>query len=188
LVCDTPLETFLYKRHAGALLAAVVLLFLFTRWDLFNEPFLPTFALSGALHAAALCVALRAPAGAARKCLFIAVTALMSILTLYIGIVSLQLFALLPATERLYFVLGICAVAGAITYGSLVRFFWMKKLSPRSILAIAVVCVPATYVAFLARTHFEVLGAWVLAPAWWCAFSGGLMYFDRLVKPAPERR
>jgi hypothetical protein len=145
-------------------------------------------ALSGALHAGALCVALRAPASLARKCLFVAAAALMSVLTLYIGIVSLQLFFMLPATERLYFVLGICAVTGAITYGSLVRFFWMKKLRPRSILTIAVACVPATCLAFLARTHFEFLGAWVLAPAWWCAFSGSLMYFDRLVKPAPERR
>jgi hypothetical protein len=178
---------FQYRRHAGALAVAVLVLFLFRRWDLFDEPFLPTFALSGALHAVALCVALRAPASLLRKALFIAITALLSVLTLYIGIICLQLFAVLPAAERLYLVLGICAVAGAITYGSLVRFFWMKTLSSRSILAIAIACVPATCLAYLARTQFEI-DSWVLAAAWWCAFSGGLAYADRLAKPAAERR
>jgi hypothetical protein len=182
------LQAFLYRRHFAALAVAVLLLFLFGRWDLFDEPFLPTFALSGALHACALCVALRAPESAMRKCLFIAITALLSALTLYIGILSLQLFGVLPATERLYLVLGICSLSGAITYGSLVRFFWMKKLSSRSILSIAMFCVAASCLAFLVRSHVDYLGAWVLAAAWWCAFSGGLKYFDSLAKPAPERR
>lgn len=178
------MQTFLYRRHVAALAVAVLLLFLFSRWDLFDEPFLATFALSGALHACALCVALRAPESAMRKSLFIAIAALSSVLTLYIGILSLQLFAVLPATERLYLVLSICSLSGAITYGSLVRFFWMKKLSSRSVLSIAMACVPATCLAYLARTHVDFLPAWVLAAAWWCAFSGGLRYFDGLAKPA----
>jgi hypothetical protein len=181
-------QTFLYKRHAAALLVAVLLLFFFNRWDLFDEPYLPTFALSGALHAGALCVALRAPESAVRKCLFIAIAAFLSVLTLYMGILSLQLFAVLPASERLYLVLGTCSMTGAITYGILVRSFWMRKLSSRSILAIAVGCVAGAFVAFLARSHFEFLDAWVMAAAWWCAFSGGLAYLDRLAKPMQQRR
>ncbi len=182
------MQTFLYKRHAGALLVAVLLLFFFSRWDLFDEPYLPTFALSGALHASALCVALRVPESAVRKCLFIVITAFLSILTLYIGILSLQLFAVLPAAERLYLVLGTCSMTGAITYGFLVRFFWMKKLSSRSMLAIAVGCAAAACLAFLAKSHFEFLDSWVMAAAWWGAFSGGLAYFDRVAKPMQERR
>jgi hypothetical protein len=178
---------FQYRRHAGALAVAVLVLFLFRRWDLLDEPFLPTFALAGALHAGALCVALRTPESMTRKVLFIAITALLSVLTLYIGIVSLQLFAVLPAAERLYLVLGVCSAAGAITYGSLIRFFWMKTLSSRSILAIAIACVPATCLAFLLRTQFE-LDSWVLAAAWWCAFSGALALADKVAKPAAERR
>jgi hypothetical protein len=181
-------QTFLYKRHAGALLVALLLLIIFRRWDLFDEPYLPTFALSGALHAGALCVALRAPDSAARKFLFIAIAALLSVLTLYVGILSLQLFAVLPAAERLYLVLGTCSMTGAITYGFLVRAFWMKKLSSRSILAIAVGCAAAACLAFLVRSRFEFLDAWVMAAAWWCAFSGGLAAFDRLAKPMQERR
>ena len=182
------MEHFAYGRHFVLLAAAAVVLLLFNHWDLFGEPFLPTFALSGALHAAALSMALRTADTLVRKCLFIAIAALLSILTLYIGILSLQLFAILPATERLYLVLGICSVAGAITYGALIRLFWVKKLTSRSILAIAVFCVPATYLAFLARSHFEFLNAWVLAAAWWFAFSGGLRYADRLAQPLQERR
>jgi hypothetical protein len=181
-------QTFLYKRHVGALLVAVLLLFFFSRWDLFEEPYLPTFALSGALHAGALCVALRAPESAVRKCLFIAIAASLSVLTLYIGILSLQLFAVLPAAERLYLALGTCSMTGAITYGLLVRFFWMKKLSSRSILAIAVGCAAAACLAFLAKSHFEFLDSWVMAAAWWGAFSGGLAYFDRVAKPMQQRR
>jgi hypothetical protein len=181
-------ETFLYRRHVAALLAAVLSLYLFNRWNPFDEPYLPTFALSGALHAGALCVALRGHESALRKCLFIAITAFLSVLTLYIGILSLQLFAVLPAAERLYLVLGTCSLTGAITYGSLIRAFWMKKLSSRSILAIAVGCVAAACLAFLARSYFEFLDSWVMAVAWWCAFSGGLAYFDRLAKPLQERR
>jgi hypothetical protein len=181
-------QTFLYKRHVGALLVAVLLLFFFSRWDLFDEPYLPTFALSGALHAAALCVALRTPESAVRKCLFIAITAFLSVLTLYLGILCLQIFAVLPAAERLYLVLGTCSMAGAITYGFLVRSYWMRKLSSRSILAIAVSCAAAACLAFLARSHVEFLDAWVLAAAWWFAFSGGLAHFDRLAKPMQQRR
>ena len=177
-----------YGRHFIMLGIAAVVLFLFNQWDLYGEPFLPTFALSGALHALALITALRGGAGRVRKGLFVAAVALLSVLTLYLGILSLQLLAPLPATERLYLVLGICSMSGAIIYGSLVRWFWMKNLAPRSILAIAVACVPATCLAFLARTHFEFLNAWVLAAAWWFAFSAGLCCFDRLAKPHQERR
>jgi hypothetical protein len=182
------MEHFAYGRHFGMLAVAALVLFLFNRWDPFGEPFLPTFALSGALHAVALSMTLRTATTPVRKGLFIGIAALLSILTLYIGIVSLQLFAILPATERLYLVLGICSVAGAITYGALIRLFWMKKLTSRSILAIAVACAPATYLAFLARTHFEFLNAWVLPVAWWFAFSGGIRYADGLAKPLQERR
>jgi hypothetical protein len=165
----------------------MLVLVLFRRWELFDEPFLPTFALSGALHAASLSVALRAPESALRKGSFIAITALLSILTLYIGIVSLQLFGALPAAERLYLVLGLCSVAGAITYGSLIRLFWMRALSSRSILGIAIGCVPATCLAFLIKTRLD-LDSWVLAAAWWCAFSAGLAYVDKLAKTAAKPR
>jgi len=169
---------FNYGRHFALLAVAVLLAFLISHWDLFGEPFLPTFAANGALHAAALVLALREPALLVRKCLFVAIAAALSIVTLYVGIIALQLFAALPSTERLYAVLAVCSVAGAITYGSLIRFFWMKKFSSRLILAISLACAAAAMLAFLVASQFKFVEGWWLTAAWWLAFSASLCYFD----------
>ncbi|MGO9930516.1 MAG: hypothetical protein ACLPV8_01685 [Steroidobacteraceae bacterium] len=169
---------FHYARHFVLLAAAAILLILSSRWDLFSEAFLPTFAISGALHALALLFALRAPQALMRKCAFVLAAAALSVLSLYIGILSLELFAILPASARLYLVLALCAASGAITYGSLIRLCWIRALSSRSILAIAACCVLATCVAFFARTYFPFLAGWWLTAAWWFAFSAGLWHFD----------
>jgi hypothetical protein len=169
---------FNYPRHFRLLPAGVIVLFLASHWELFSEPFIPTFAISGALHASALVLALRNPQNPWRIGLFVAIAAVLSVFTLYVGILGLQLFAVLPADERLYMTLGLCAASGAITYGSLIRLFWMKKFSSRSVLAIAIVCIPATFLAYFIRGYFPFLGGWWLAAAWWFAFSCGLWYFD----------
>ena len=169
---------FHYRRHFSLLAVAALILLLFSRWAAFSEPFLPTFAINGVLHATALVLALRAPDVLWRKCAFIAIAAGFSVLALYIGILALELFAVLPSNERLYLALGLCAASGAITYGSLVRIFWIRKFSSRAILAIAVSCVLAVFIGFFARTHFPFLGDWWLAAVWWSAFSGGLWYLD----------
>ena len=169
---------FNYARHFGALAAATVILFLLGRWSLLKDSLIVTFAVSGALHASALVITLRAPESLARKSGFVAIAAALSVLTLYVGIISLVLFSVLPGTERLYVVLGVCSLSGAITYGSAVRLFWMRNLSSRLILAMSVLCLPATSIAFFARTYTELLGGWWLAAAWGFAFSGGLWYFD----------
>ena len=169
---------FHYPRHFGVLAAAAVVLILPSRWGFFSEALLPTFAISGALHALAVVVALRAPSPLLRKCSFVALAAVLSVLILYIGILSLALFAILPANARLYMALGVCSAAGALTYGSLIRLFWLQKFSSRFILAIAAGCVLGTFFAFFARHYFPFLAGWWLAAAWWFAFSGGLWYFD----------
>jgi hypothetical protein len=169
---------FYYPRHFMLLTAGVAVLFLFTRWDPFNDPLLTTFALSGAIHASALMFALRTPQTPLRKCLFVVIAAALSVFTLYVGISGLVLFAVLPGNERLYMVLGLCAVAGAMTYGTLIRLFWMKKFSSRFILAIAVACLLTEFVAFFVRSYWQFIEGWWLAPAWWFAFSGALWHFD----------
>jgi hypothetical protein len=169
---------FYYSRHFGVLAAATVILFLLGQWSLLKDSLIVTFAISGALHASALVFTLRAPESLTRKSIFVAIAAALSVLTLYVGIISLVLFSVLPGTERLYVVLGVCSLSGAITYGSAVRLFWMRNLSSRLILAMSVLCLPATSLAFFARAYTEFLGAWWLAAAWWFAFSGGLWYFD----------
>lgn len=169
---------FHYPRHFAVLAAAAVVLILQSRWGFFSEALLPTFAISGALHALAVVVALRAPSAWLRKCSFVALAAVLSVLILYIGILSLALFAILPANARLYMALGACSAAGAMTYGSLIRLYWVQKFSSRFILAIAAGCVLGTSFAFFARHYFPFLAGWWLAAAWWFAFSGGLWYFD----------
>jgi small-conductance mechanosensitive channel len=56
--------------------------------------------------------------------------------------------------------------------------FWLRTLSSKLILAMAVLCLLATSLAFFARAYWEFLGAWWLAAVWWFAFSAGLWYFD----------
>ena len=160
------------------LLALAAGLMLAARQAVFAEALLPTFAASGALHAVALVFALRAPAAVFRGCLFIAIAAALNVLTLYIGILGSQLFAVLPAEERLYVLLGLCSASGAITYGSSIRLFWVQELSSRSVLAIAIACVLATLAAFFVRGYFQNVEGWWLATVWWFAFSVCLWYLD----------
>jgi hypothetical protein len=169
---------FYYARHFGVLAAATVILFLLGQWSLLKGSLIVAFAINGALHASALVLTLRAPESLTRKSAFVAIAVALSVLTLYVGIISLVLFSILPGTERLYVVLGVCSLSGAITYGSTVRLFWVRNLSSRLILAMSFLCVLATSLAFLARTYAELLGGWWLAAAWWFAFSGGLWYVD----------
>jgi hypothetical protein len=184
---------FHYARQFGVLAAATVIIFMLGHWSLLSDSLIATFAINGALHATALVSTLRAPQRLARKSAFIALAAALSVLTLYVGIISLVLFAVLPGNERLYVVLGVCSLSGAITYGSLIRWFWMRSFSSRVILAMSVFCMLATSLAFLARTFSDFFGVWWLTAMWWFAVSGGLWYFDTrgdalklAIKPDPK--
>lgn len=169
---------FNYARHFGVLGAAAMALFLLQYWDLLGDSLLASFALNGALHAMSLSLALRSPQRMARKSAFIALAAAFSVFTMYVGIAGLVLFAVVPGNERLYMVLGLCSLTGAITYGSLIRMFWIRKFPPRCILAMAFLCLLATSLGFFIRSYSEALGGWWLAAVWWFAFSGGLWFFD----------
>ena len=167
-----------YARHFGMLAAATVIVFLLGHWSLLTDSLIVTFAINGILHASAVVIALRTPHSLARKAIFVAIAAALSVVTLYVGIISLVLFAALPGNERLYVVLGVCSLSGAITYGSLIRLFWMRVFSSRVVLVMAVLCMLATSIAFFARTYSEFFGGWWLAAVWWFALSGALWYFD----------
>jgi hypothetical protein len=178
-----------YARHFGVIAAATVILFFLGHWSLLSDSLIVTFAINGALHASAIVLTLRAPESLSRKSIFVAIAAALSVLTLYVGIIGLVLFAVLPGTERLYVVLGVCSLSGAITYGSAVRMFWMRKLSSRLILGMSALCVLVTSLGFFARTYNASLGNWWLAAVWWFAFSGGLWYFDtRREAPILQKR
>jgi len=169
---------FNYARHFGVLGAATLLLFLLQYWGLLGDSLLASFALNGALHALSLSLALRSPQGILRKMAFIVTAAALSVFTMYVGIIGMVLFAVVPGNERLYLVLGLCSLTGAITFASLIRIFWIRKFSPRCILGMAFLCLLATSLGFFVRAYSEALGGWWLAAVWWFAFSGGLWFFD----------
>jgi hypothetical protein len=169
---------FNYPRHFALLGVATLLIFLLGHWDLLSDSLIVSFAINGALHAVALVATLRATQIVWRKLAFAALAAALSIFTMYVGITGLVLFAVLPGNERLYAVLGLCSVTGAITYAALTRLFWLGKFPSRRILGMAFLCLIAAWLAFFVRSYLDFLGSWWLTAAWWFAFSGGLWFFD----------
>ncbi|MEA3175235.1 MAG: hypothetical protein QOF42_2646, partial [Gammaproteobacteria bacterium] len=109
------------------------------------------------------------------KLLFVAIAAALSIMSLYVGIIALVALSILPDSQRLPAVVVIGAMCGAITYGSLVRIFWIRGISPRVILVLAAVCAGATLIGYVLKLRFEWSGMWWLAAIWWLAFSLCLM-------------
>lgn len=182
---------FHYARHFAALGVGTVLIFLLGHWDLLSDSLIVSFGLNGALHAITLAMTLRAAQSIWRRLAFVVFAAALSIFTMYVGITGLVLFAVLPGNERLYAVLGLCAVTGAITYGSLTRLFWLGKFPSRIIVLMALICLLAAWLAFFLRGYLD-LGGWWLAAAWWFAFSAGLWFFDThpdaLARPKYNRR
>jgi hypothetical protein len=137
-----------------------------------------SFAVYGALHAAALVLALRVAEPFWRKCVFVAVAAVLCVLTVRIGVYAGRWLAISTAGAGLYLLFGLTSVIGAAAYGILVAAFGFAQLTARSLAAIAAGCLFATTIAVfsLLRAHF--LGPWWLAVLWWYAFSAGLCCFD----------
>jgi hypothetical protein len=172
------MDHFRYPRHFLLLTCFSILLSVMSRLHFLSDLSV-SFALYGALHASALVLALRARHPIGQKCLFIAVAAGLSALTLYVGIVGMHLTATLPGNVGLYTVMAFSALTGAVSYGVLILIFRMFDLNAVSIAVIAVGCTLATYVAAYTLAHSHFLGRWWLAVLWWYAFSAGLWYYDR---------
>jgi hypothetical protein len=169
---------FLYSRHFLLLICLSALLAVTPR------PHLPSdldasFALYGALHASALMLTLRARRPIWRKCLFVIVAAGLSVTALRAGILGRHLSVMFTGNAGLYAALGFSALAGAVTYGILIRLFGISLITLGSLAAISLGCVLAAFVALFTGSHFHFLGPWWLATLWWLAFSGGLWYFDQ---------
>ncbi len=167
-----------YPRHFFWLAACSAVLVVASRRHLVILP-VPSFLLYGALHASALVLALRVPRSIGRKCLFVALAASLSATTLGIIMLGRHLVGSLPGNGGLFALLGFSSVTGALTYGALVRIFWMPELRAASLAAISLLCMLATFFAFFSLSHFALLGRWWLAVLWWVAFSGGLWGCER---------
>jgi hypothetical protein len=178
-----------FSRHFLLLAAAVIVIVALNAANPFSEPFLPSFALYGALHAAALAVAIQASHSLPRKGLFIVLAAALNVAVLYAGIFSLEVLGKAFASLRLYIALSVCAMFGAMAYGLLIRAFWYPALRPRAIAQIAFGCAFATAGALGIENLAIPIGTWSLAAVWWFAFSLGLWHVDRrtnALRPQPH--
>lgn len=170
------LDRFLYPLHFSLLACFGVLLIAMAQLHIETGLSL-SFALYGALHAAALVIALRAHHPIWRKCSFIVAAAALSTMTLQLGIIAGQLLG--TGRGNAAFVLGLCGATGAAAYGALIHLSGIYELTPRSLAVLCVNCMLAACAAFFTLVRFHSLGRWWLAVLWWYAFSGGLWYFDK---------
>jgi hypothetical protein len=173
---------FNYRRHFLLLACAVAVVVIMAQLDIFGTgSLLPNAAIYGALHAAALTGALNRAAPLRRKSLFILAAAALDVAALYAGILGLALLsaAALQLSARAYIAFGVCSMVGAIFYGFLIRIFWLPELTPRPILQVSSGCLLATMLVLLIENLIGRSSLWVLAAAWWCAFSGGLWIVGR---------
>jgi hypothetical protein len=111
--------------------------------------------------------------------LFVGVAAAISMLTLRVGLIALQLLGSLPGNFRLYAALGFAAMTAALAYGILIRQLMMYPFPAGALALISLGCVAAAYVGFFMLAHGLAPGRWCLAVLWWYAFSAGLWCFDR---------
>jgi hypothetical protein len=174
-----------YARHFLLLAGFSVSVAVASRLRLLTELNV-SFAVYGALHAAALILSVRARQPPWRRCLFVAVAAALSVMSLRIGMVGGRLSGTLPGNAALYVVLGFSAATGALTYGILIRLFGLVNLTMGGLALIAASCVLAACVALFSLAHSHSLGRWWLAVLWWCAFSGGLWFCDRRLDAVPH--
>jgi hypothetical protein len=173
-----PAPLLVYPRHFLLLTGLGVWLAVITRLHLLSH-LDASFAVYGAFHASALVLSLRSAGPMARRCGFIAVAAGLCVLTLHIGMLALHCLGGLSGSSGLYAALGLSAAAGAVTYGMSIRLFGFYKLTLGALALIAVGCVFATYAAFMTLANVHSPGRWLLAVAWWYAFSGGLWFCDQ---------
>ena len=167
-----------YARHWLLLGCFTVVLAVLNRLHLFDRPF-ASFAMYGALHALALVLALRSPKPLCRKCLFVAIAAFLSMVTLCVGIAGRPLIGSHPGSWGLYALLGLSSATGALTYGILIRLCWVRTLTWGWLATISSSCMLATFLAFFTLNQFPLLGRWWLAALWWYTLSGGLWLCEK---------
>jgi hypothetical protein len=179
---------FRYARHFALIAGFGILLAAISRLDLSNNLFV-SFATYGALHAAALVLTLRSGQPIGRKCLFIAVAAILSVITFRLGILGWQLSRTHSVNAGLYMLLGFSAAVGAAAYAMSIRLFGFYALTLGSITGISVGCLLAQLASLWTASRWQVSGSWYFALVWWFAFSGGLWYCDRrLIAANPNCR
>ena len=125
----------LYPRHFLLLCAFGVALAVITRLHFLGNLDV-SFAVYGALHAAALVLSLKAHPSVWRQCLFIVLAAGLCVLTLHVGMRVMHLLGGLPGNVGVYMALGTAAWTGAMTYGISMRLWRIHRLTFRALAVI----------------------------------------------------
>ncbi len=166
----------MYSRHFLLLTAFAVLMVCLTRSTAAPGHY-GAFALYGALHATSLVLAQPAPRLNVRACLFIAVAAGLSVLTLAAGMRTGVLVAGLPQPFGRYLLLAISAAVGAMIYGLAIRWWGTVPLTARTVGKLAIGCMLAAAAGLATLKAAAFAPSWWLAVLWWYAFSLGLWRF-----------
>jgi hypothetical protein len=173
-----------YRRHF-ALLAGLVAVFVAgASWR--PSDVVWSAALFGAAHATSLVVSLRTSSSAARRGAFVVLAAALAAASLWL---TLQVGHLAQVPSRLRTpagLLALCSGLGAMSYGALVRRFWIGKLSLGTVLALTLGCIGATGAVFhWLPSSRGLAGSW-LAATWWWAFSLALYFFERRMESCDD--
>jgi hypothetical protein len=166
-----------YVRHFGLLVFAVALLA--STGPIPGQGPVLTFGVYGAVHASTVVFSLRAKQSHGRKLCFVMLAACLSMMCVRVALQSHSFFV--AGGPQLSLALG--SGLGAITYGLLVRWFWIDNLQGVATALIGLGCVGATYaVSTGLPTPQAAAGVW-LAAVWWLAFSTGLCIHDHVRHP-----
>jgi hypothetical protein len=135
----------------------------------------------GALHGAALAVALRSAPPPWQRSVFVLGASVLSMLSVSLALLVGRLEGGLHSASRPALLLAICAGAGAVSYSLLIRANFRATLSSTGIFSIALGCVVAD-LAVLWSGLYRHGGVFWFAVAWWFAMSLGLITQDARTK------
>jgi len=167
----------IYSRHFILLGVLAAALGVTDRWRQ-GLGALATIGVYGALHASALVAALRVAQASWRKLCFIALAAGLAMVSVRVGLACDRLLGADLGSFAPAALLTVSAGLGAASYGLLIRHFWIRDLSPRSLIHITLWCALLTLAALPLGNHLHTVGGWWFAMIWWWAFSLSLWYHD----------
>jgi hypothetical protein len=163
-----------YRRHFALLgCAAVALVAVLRIWPTAMVPQWWQFALYGLLHALAFVGAVRGPVSVLKQLVFIAAASMLAFAAPYIGICAVRFIGAGPDRVSLFALLALSSGIGALSYGVLIRRFWLPALPAAAFGAIALGCAAGTLLAVVAARGSPLLHQ-SLTLLWWITFSCGL--------------
>ena len=165
-----------YTRHVGLVACLAAVLIATSRWSP-AVGLVATFGIYGALHASMLAVTLRRRQPTGRLLRFVAIAALLSMLSVALCLCAHRFSGGSKGMARPALLLTLASGFGAATYASLIRRFFAAHLTLPAIVTMVLGCVVAT-LAVLSSGIYQKGGALSVAVSWWMALSLGLWWHD----------